>query len=161
MGTFEEWLAVSMDEFDNAVTEYTTLTAPDSVDFTPELRTAETRLRNAGWSLLPVIYVWYRAVGVSAERRMMIIGQCLIRLVKRSRADRAHIRSLTARVEDLEKRIRYLEQAAVRNTTGPGMFVIPEWNNAYAADQQACTTLTMLLGQLRERFAAPADGGGS
>lgn len=179
MGTYDDRLTRVVAEFGQAVQEYTAVAGGESVDESPELAALEKRVRDTGWQFLPGLYVWawsrMQYDDPDMEKDMEQIGEVLVRvssaLVRhrdRISEQTTRVNGLKAEVADLRKRVRRLEAAMVRNIPAPlpAAFDVPDWNaggeSVDESDMQARIVITMLIGELRNRFAAPVPvaGGG-
>lgn len=187
MGTYDDRLARVVAEFGQAVQEYTAVAGGDSVDESPELAALEKRVRDTGWHFMPALYAWAwsrtQYDDPDMEKGMERIGEVLLRVSRVLVRHRDKLNSLTnwrrhqtreiaalggaiarlmAENEDLRKRVAYLEASAVRNIPAPlpAVFDVPDWDVSFTADPQTRTLLTMLIGELRNRFAVPVAGGG-
>lgn len=157
MGTTDERLQRNVVEFGDAVTAYVDVMGGPAIEDGPEVARLEKAVMDAGHAVMPVIlaYLYTAMYGTTElDDRVNSLAQASRLLNELGRNHQRHI-------AELEKRVEYLESATVRNYTGadgvdgtPAAFKIPDWDASFTADQQARVALTLLLGELHNRFRA-------
>lgn len=157
MGTTDERLQRIMAELGEATMAYADVMGGPAVEDGPEVAQLEKAIMDAGMAAMPVAFAYlYTAMHGSTE-----LDGKVRRIVEACRVLNELGRNHQRHIAELEKRVEYLESATVRNYTGadgvdgtPAAFKIPDWDASFTADQQARVALTLLLGELHNRFRA-------